>query len=90
MEIQIGEKLFEFTGFYNWCDTAKHKFQRAGVNGRDVLCIDSNGRICGWGTHFRLAQEQSAFPVSAYLMRPPETPNVTLCGERSESERAQG
>ena len=67
--VQLGPKLFEFTSFDNWCDTAKNKFKRAGILSGSSLCIDTRGRICGWGEHFMTAQAEDAFPVSVYLLR---------------------
>jgi len=67
--VLLGPKLFEFTSFDNWCDTAKRKFKRAGVSSGRSLCIDTTGRICGWGEHFMTAQAEDAFPVSVYLLR---------------------
>lgn len=67
--VRLGPKLFEFTNFDNWCNTAKRKFKRAGISSGRSLCIDRQGRVCGWGEHFMKAQAEDAFPVSVYLLR---------------------
>lgn len=78
MDIQIGRELFMFDGFNHWCDTAQDKFKAANVTSNKVLCIDANGRICAWGTHFMQAAKDDAYPVRVYLLRDDttETPNV--------------
>lgn len=69
MTVEHGEKLFEFTSFGDWCDTAKSKFFAAKVSGADVICVDSRGRLCGWGKHFMQARDEDSFPVEVFRLR---------------------
>jgi len=79
--IQPGRKLFEFPSFDNWCDTAKNKYQDAGVRGEDTLCIDRLGRVCGWGKHFMRARDDNAFPVAVFLLRDDMQDGLKSAGE---------
>lgn len=69
MNIEHGEKLFEFASFADWCNTAKSKFFTAKVSGDDVICVDRRGRLCGWGKHFMQARDEDTFPVEVYRLR---------------------
>lgn len=76
MNIEHGQKVFEFTSFDNWCDTAKAKFERAGVRSDHVVCVDQIGRLCAWGEHFMRARDEGAFPVEVFLLRADMQPIV--------------
>ena len=69
MQVNLGRHLFSFADFDDWCDTAKVRFARAGVDGRSVLSVDQNGRVCGWGKHFMVARDDGSFPIDVYLLR---------------------
>lgn len=87
MQIQCGEKLFEFPTFNDWCNTAQYKFARAGVNGTRVVAVDQKGRncavvavdqkgrICAWGEHFMKARDDNTFPVEVFRLRADMTPS---------------
>lgn len=60
------EPLFRFVSFGDWVGHATQKFQRAGVKGKDVVCLDSKGRVCRIGKDFMAADADGAFPVTAY------------------------
>lgn len=75
MQIEHGEKLFEFTTFDNWCDTAQHKFKSAGVTSNDVLSVDQRGRVCAWGTHFMTAAADAVYPIEVFRLRADMTAN---------------
>jgi len=75
MQIEHGEKLFEFSTFDDWCDTAQRKFQRAEVRSNQVVAVDQKGRLCGWGEHFMTARAENAFPVEVFRLRADMTPN---------------
>ena len=64
--IEVGEELFQFSSFDNWCDTAKSKFRKANVRGQDVICLDSRGRICVKGLEFMRAARQKTFPLRVF------------------------
>lgn len=80
MQIETGEKLFKFSDFDNWCDTAARKFRKANVTVSGVVCVDQRGRICAEGKHFMLARAENAYPVEVYRLRADMTPNVLLTG----------
>lgn len=64
--VVVGDALFNFTDFDNWCDTARVKFAQAGMTWKDVLCVDAFGRICLKGKEFMRARDEGAFPVTVY------------------------
>jgi len=64
--IAVGEELFMFLTFDNWCNSAQHKFADAGVTSKDVLAIDNKGRICQKGLEFMRARDEEEFPVRVY------------------------
>ncbi len=66
LQVTVGRKLFEFSTFDNWCDTAKWKFADAGLSGRHALCIDTKGRICTKGAEFMRARDEGTFPIRVY------------------------
>jgi len=66
ISIKVGNELFQFSTFDNWCDTAQKKFSVAGVRWQDTLCIDSMGRVCVKGEEFMRAQEQDTFPIRVF------------------------
>lgn len=66
INVVVGDELFDFSTFENWCNTAQHKFNTAGVLSKDVLCVDANGRICQKGSEFLRARDDGAFPVRVY------------------------
>lgn len=69
LTIEVGDALFEFTSFQNWVNTARRKFERAGVKGYEVICLDTKGRICERGLHFKVARDDGSFPVTVYAIR---------------------
>lgn len=52
----------EFTSFQHWVNKAA-----SWIGGRYAVCADAKGRICGLGYHFKIAEEQGAFPVKFYF-----------------------
>jgi hypothetical protein len=67
IKITVGEELFSFRSYDDWCNTAQHRFADAGVGSKDTLCVDANGRVCLKGAEFTRAREEEAFPVRVYL-----------------------
>lgn len=68
IEITVGDELFSFPTFDNWCDTAQHKFGNAGVTSKDVLAVDARGRLCQKGAEFIRAKDDGTFPVRVYRL----------------------
>ena len=64
--IWVGNEVFEFADYDNWCDTAKVKFSRAGLRGDNAVCVDARGRICLSGKEFMRARDQGTWPVKVY------------------------
>lgn len=64
--ITVGEELFQFTSFNDWVNNAMGKFLDAGVEGRDVICVDGKGRVVKKGAEFQRARDENAFPVRVY------------------------
>lgn len=70
MEITLGQYLFKFDNFDEWCDKAKGMFKRAGILGCNYhLCIDTKGRICPTGKEFMRARDENAFPIKVFIAR---------------------
>lgn len=67
--VQLGEKLFSFVSLSNWVNRSSDNFSAAGVPSSQIICIDSFGRICGWGEHFKQAEEDGSYPINAYRIR---------------------
>lgn len=70
--IRTGPKVFEFTSHTDWVNRATRLFRGHGLRSDDVVCVDQRGRICGWGAHFTKAQEDAAYPIEVFLLRPEE------------------
>ncbi len=75
MEIRtliLGEKVFEFISFTDWCDTAPHKFKQAKikhkVSSAELICIDRRGHVCTIGKHFMRSFSNGAYPVEVFLI----------------------
>lgn len=66
LNITVGQMLFSFHSFQDWVKTAQDKFQAASVSARDVICVDSEGRICCSGKEFSRAENEKTFPVWVY------------------------
>ena len=64
--VNAGDEVFSFSDFENWCDTAKKKFEGAGLRGRNVICIDTRGRVCHSGREFMRARDDRSFPVRVF------------------------
>jgi hypothetical protein len=68
IEIEVGEKAFEFTSQIQWVNKGRSWFSR--LNGRDTICLAADGRVVKVGKQFREAEERGAYPVSVYLIDP--------------------
>lgn len=66
LSVLVGEKLFEFVSFDNWCDTARRKFVAAHVRGDETLCVDASGRLCTCGKEFMRARDEGTYPVRVF------------------------
>ena len=64
--IMVGDEIFSFSDFEEWCDTAKYKFESAGFVGRRAICVDSQGRLCFRGKDFMLARDDGSFPIRVF------------------------
>ncbi len=67
--IILGELLFSFTSFEDWCDTAQRRFRQCGAATHDTICIDARDRICIIGKEFMQARDEGAFPINVYSIR---------------------
>lgn len=70
-EVVLGEKLFEFSSFANWVNTAQRKFRNAGIAGHALnrsVCLDQKGRICTCGKQFQRARDDDSFPIEVFLI----------------------
>lgn len=64
--VTVKEEVFSFLSFGDWCDDAKAHFAFAGLAGRDVICVDAQGRICRSGKEFMRADREKSFPVRVF------------------------
>ncbi len=69
MKIEVGEKLFEFASKQDWINRANRVWRKHQINAQNTVCIDQKGRICGWGLHFSIAENDNAYPIEVFLMR---------------------
>lgn len=65
--IVTGPELFRFDSHDDWVATAARKFRSHEGSG-DSVCIDTKGRICRIGAHFKRANDDGAFPVIVYSL----------------------
>ena len=79
MNIEVGEKLFEFKSKHDWINRAQHIWKQHRANAQDTVCIDQNGRICGFGLHFITAEHDNTYPIEVFWMRADMTPTAELC-----------
>ena len=61
-----GKKLFDFTSFNDWVNTAQRKFGSVGLRSNQYLCIDTQGNVCTKGKEFHTARDNGWFPVTVY------------------------
>jgi len=66
INITVGDEVFQFSDFENWCDTAKRKFSSAGLHSEDTICVDSWGRVCICGKEFMRARDDGSYPVRVF------------------------
>lgn len=64
--MQLGDKLFEFSSFDNWCNSATAKYHMAGASSKDSLAVDAIGRVCVKGKEFMRARDENCFPITVY------------------------
>ena len=76
MNIEVGEKLFEFKSKQDWINRAQRIWKQHRANAQDTVCIDQKGRICGFGLHFITAEQDNAYPIEVFWMRADMTPNA--------------
>lgn len=69
MEIKVGPKLFSFKDHSDWVNHASQAWKRAGWRPEHTVAVDQACRIVSIGRDFRIAKEESAFPVDVYLAR---------------------
>lgn len=89
MNIEHGEKLFEFGSKQAWINHAQTIWRRHGVRANDTICVDQLGRICGWGAHFTAAERDNAYPIEVFRLRQDMTPNVDVTGPRLRGSGGQ-
>ena len=85
MNIELGEKLFEFSSKQDWINRANRIWRLHETNAQRNVCIDQLGRICGWGKHFADAERDNAYPIEVFRLRADMTPNAALTGLRDSA-----
>lgn len=58
--------VFEFQSFDHWRDHAQDWFRENDLTSTTAICLDSKGRVCAWGRHFRRAEEEKTYPIRVY------------------------
>ena len=82
MNIQPGEKLFEFSSKQAWINKAQRIWKLHEVRAEHTICVDQLGRICNIGAHFMAAERDNAYPVEVFRLRQDMTPsNAELTGD---------
>lgn len=69
MNIQTGQKLFEFASKNDWINNAQRIWKFHEVRAEDTLCVDQLGRICSFGKHFSDAERDQAYPIVVFRLR---------------------
>ena len=70
MNIELGDKLFEFSSEQDWINRAQRAWRCLGLRAdEDTVCVDAIGRVCRIGRDFITATKDSAYPISIYLYR---------------------
>lgn len=69
MNIQAGEKLFEFRSKQEWINKASRIWRFHQVISENTICVDQLGRICNVGAHFMAAERDNAYPIEVFLLR---------------------
>jgi hypothetical protein len=64
--VSVGEPVFSFADFDDWCDNARHRFSSHGMHSSDALCVDRSGRVCTKGAEFMRARDEGTFPILVY------------------------
>lgn len=85
VQVALGEKVFEFSSFTRWVNKAQGWFAAYGLTGRDVICLDTKGRICTIGADFMRARDDDAYPVTVYYKNPDASAPDTLEGKPHET-----
>lgn len=73
VQIEVGEKAFEFDSFSRWVNKAQGWFLQRGLTSKDVVCLDAKGRICRIGADFMRARDDDSFPVAVYHITPTQS-----------------
>ncbi len=61
--INLGELLFQFDSYKDWWNNGADRFRG---RMKETICIDSIGRICNNGGHFKRAEKEKAYPIKVY------------------------
>ena len=90
MNIEHGEKLFEFRSKQDWINKAQRIWRLHEVRAEHTVCVDQLGRICGWGKHFADAERDNAYPIEVFRLRQDMTPNAEVSGAGTASAGLPG
>lgn len=72
--VQIqGVEPFRFSSKQDWINNAsrlfaKYKKPEERFDTAGIVCVDSQGRMCGIGADFQKAEEEGTYPVIAYRL----------------------
>jgi len=66
IEIEVIDKVFEFSTFEDWVNNAKKRFRKNNVYQNNTICVDGSGNLCVIGKNFMKARDDNAFPVKVY------------------------
>jgi hypothetical protein len=69
MNIEHGEKLFEFRSKADWIKNASSAWKSIGERVIGTVCVDQRGRMCAWGEHFSSAERDNAYPIEVFRLR---------------------
>ena len=65
--IHFRSEAFRFTSFQDWVDTASAKYLcYKSLKRRELLAVDSVGRVCWKGAEFMRARDEGTFPIVVY------------------------
>lgn len=90
MNIQTGEKLFQFASKQEWINKAQRIWKLHMVRAEETICVDQLGRICRIGMHFMAAERDNAYPIEVFVLRQDMNDVATARAEYAARQQATG
>jgi hypothetical protein len=69
IKLKVIKKLFSFSSMQDWIDNAKLLYNDQKLPYRYMMAIDSIGRPCLIGLHFKQAEKEKTYPIDVYQIK---------------------